>query len=921
MRGFTQRLARTLLILVAGTVTVGACAGGADAAKRTGDLPSIGEIELDYEKFTLENGLTVLMHTDKRYPSVFVNMTYLVGSKDEPEGKTGFAHLYEHLMFKGTENRDGDYFKPLQEAGAFVMNGTTDRDRTNFFAAMPSEALDLALWLESDRMMYLTSTIDEQILADEREVVKNEKRQHEDPWYGKTEQPTNEGIYPQGHPYRHSVIGSMEDLNSASLEDVRDWFRKYYGASNAVLVLSGNVDLDTAREKVTKYFAAVPAGEPLKKQGQWIPQFAANKLETLYLHAPQPVVMRHWVLPRSVDKDTTLMSLVGASLANNDNSPLKKRLIDELKLATSVRARVMPGIVSSEFYLEVEVIDGVDPEEVRRAIDDTLAQYLQAGPDEAILKAAKLRDWMMLVDGLDDPINAGFTLAETYVQAGDPSHFQTELSWIDVATPQEVGAIAERWLSKPYFELTVMPFPEYASATQDADRSSVPEVVMEPSDVEFPETETVELDNGATLVVAEYGDKPIESFEIVFNGGNYAQPGDALGSGELLAELLTKGTRRYSADAFATELDSIAMDPEVHVHEQYGHVQYRILGSNLDRSLELAVDMLANAALTQDEIDKARTRVRSYLESMESEPEIEPLFNRAIYGAGSPAGRVLAINDVAGLSRKDLLAFHQRVISPENLTIYAVGGVDAGTVKRAVNQTFGKWRGSGAPVPEPTVAALPPKPRILLVDKPDAVQSNIMAGHAWPAFDAKQQAMREAANAILGGHFLARLNMNLRVEKGWSYGVNSFIGPNPSGDQYIAVAGSVQTDKTKESMVEIVRELREYVSKRPATPEELEEYKISMIRSIPGTYTNRDSFLQSMQHSALYGLPYDHDGKSISRVEAVALDDVNATARALIRPDKLTWVIVGDLDEIEEDVRSLGYGEVEVWDPFGNRLR
>ena len=422
------------------------------------------QVEIPYELFSLDNGLTVIVHTDHSTPTVFVGMWYAVGSKDEPPGKTGFAHLFEHLMFQGTENREGEYFTPFADAGATGMNGTTSNDRTNYYATVPSGALDMALWMESDRMRNMLGAIDQEVLDEQRGVVQNEKRRSETRPYAEMWDRIREGVYPVGHPYRHAIIGSMDDLDAASVDDVHDWFSTHYGASNAILVLAGDVSLEDARTKVTHYFSAVPAGVPLTYPKKWVPQLAENREEVMYDRVGQTRITRVWALPGLNDKDTSLMYLVNDSLAVNKNSPLRKTLVDDLELATSVSAYAYGRVMSGEYSLTIDLRPGVDPRQVMDVVDQTIADYLESGPDAQIVENAKLGVNMSLLGGLETGAAIGRTLAEGLLYSDDPLFINRELEWLNAATPEELRTIARRWLTRGYYQITVLPFPDYTTA-------------------------------------------------------------------------------------------------------------------------------------------------------------------------------------------------------------------------------------------------------------------------------------------------------------------------------------------------------------------------------------------------------------------------------------------------------------------------
>ena len=889
-------------------------------ASADGDIAN--QVEIQYEKFTLDNGLTVLVHTDHSVPTVFVGMWYGVGSADEPEGKTGFAHLFEHLMFQGTANRDGEFFTPFTKAGATGMNGTTSEDRTNYFATVPTGALDMALWMESDRMTYLLGAVTQEALDEQRGVVQNEKRQRENRPYAGMSDRIREGVYPVGHPYRHSIIGSMEDLDAASLEDVHEWFKKYYGASNVVLVLAGDISLETAKEKVAYYFSEAPGGVELVKPQQWIPTIEHNRIEKMYDKVGQTRITRTWVLPGMNDRDTALMYLVNETLVGNKNAPLYNKLIDDLRIATSVAGYANGRLLSGEYSLTIDVKPGVDPQAVLAVVDEVLAEYLANGPSDEITENAKGGINMYMLGTLENKATIGRFLAEGELYAGDPLAVKQEIAWLNEATTTELQAIANRWLSKNYYQLTVEPFPELISAAPTVDRSVIP-AVTEVADITFPDIQTATLDNGMRIVVAQRGSIPLVDVSIQVDTGNTANPPEAPGTASAAFNLLREGTEKYDANELAAVLDRIAMGPSINAGLERSSFGYRILRSNLDSSLELAAEMLRNPTYPEHELDKFKQQLFAVLATIEKNPSrfAGSLFNRSIYGEESPLGMVWTPQLVEDFSVEELRAFHDNEVAPDNMTVYMIGDISLDEARKSVDNAFGKWRDKAKSARKPVGSAADTRPRVILVHQPDAAQSTIMVGHAIPPFDPEVNTELAFVNDVIGGSFESRINMNLREDKSWSYGARSGIARNASGDQTFAVSTSVQTDKTMESMQEILRELEEYVSTRPATAEEVERVRLNRTRSLPGSYSSNRGFLASIVSSDSYGLPFDYAEGAAERLDAVTLDDVNERARALIRPGELTWVVVGDLGKIEDNVRSLEYGDVEVWDGFGNRLR
>lgn len=880
------------------------------------------QVDIPYELFRLDNGLTVIVHSDPSTPTVFVGMWYAVGSKDEPDGKTGFAHLFEHLMFQGTANREGEYFSPFLDAGATGMNGTTSEDRTNYFATVPAGALDMALWMESDRMTHLLGAVTQEALDEQRGVVQNEKRQREDQPYAQVYQRLKAGLYPPDHPYRHPVIGSMEDLDQASLEDVHEWFETYYGASNVVLVLAGDVTLEQAKEKVAHYFGEAPSGVPLVHPKQWIPDLRENRVEVMYDRVGQTRITRAWALPGMNDRDTSLMYLVNETLVGNKNAPLRKRLVDDLELATNVYGRAYGRVLSGEYILTIDLREGVTPEQVLPVVDEVIAEYLESGPDEKIIENAKLAVNMSMIGALETTSSIGRILAEGYLYSDDPLFINTELEWLNAATADDLEATAGRWLRRGYYQLTVLPFPEYETQSTGVDRSRIPDVSTE-ADIRFPAIESTVLDNGLELVVAEHGGIPIVDVNVRVDTGLTAAPADVPGIANTVFMMLDKGTRRYDANELAAERDAIAMGGNFAAGLEKSSFSYRILEPYLERSLELTEEMLRRPTFPDEELDKLKQQIRGYLATLKKAPSraAGSLFSRAIYGADHPMGAVWTDEYIDQVDRDALAAFHAREIAPDNITIYMIGDITLDEARTAVETAFGGWRARTDTAARPIGAAPDSGPRVILVDQPGAESSTIIAGHAIPPFDPDVSTELALMNDVFGGSFESRLNMNLREDKGWSYGYRSSVQPNYSGDQLFSSRGQVQLDKTAASMQEIRGEFEAFTGAEPATETEVERIKLNLIRSLPGSFSTNRGFLSSIVASDSYGLPFDYAEGRAARIERVSADDVAARARATLDPERLTWVVVGDLEQIEAEVRALDYGDVEVWDAFGNRLR
>ncbi|NND36746.1 MAG: insulinase family protein, partial [Gammaproteobacteria bacterium] len=653
-----------------------------------------------------------------------------------------------------------------------------------------------------------------------------------------------------------------------------------------------------------------------------VPNLIDNREEVMYDRVGQTRITRVWALPGLNDKDTSLMYLVNDALAGNKNSPLQRKLVDELQVATSVYGGAYGRVISGQYSLTINLRPGVDPDRVMAIVDETIEEFLDTGPDAQIVENAKLKVNMYMLGSLETGSSIGRMLAEGFLYSDDPLFINRELEWLNAASPEELRAIAERWLTRGHYQLTVLPFPDYKTAEADVDRSSIPGVTAK-SDITFPDIETRALPNGMQLVVATRGNIPLVDVSFAIDTGSMAAPPDAPGLATFVFGLLDKGTKRYDANELAAARDKIGMDGRFRDGLEQSSFGYRILRSNLLPSLELTADMLRNPTFPDDELSKVKAQIAAYLANIEVAPSraAAGLFDRAIYGGENPMGAVWTPELLQQVDRDRLEAFHRAEIAPDNMTIYMIGDIGIDEASEAVESAFGRWNARSRSAVKAVGKAQEANARVILIDHPGAESSTIVAGHALPPYEADRWTELLLMNTILGGSFESRLNMNLREDKAWSYGYRSRVSTNTSGDMTFRTSGQVQTDKTAASMQEILREIGDYVGARPATATELDRVKLNRTRSLPGSFSTNRGFLGSMIRSASYGLPFDYAEGAPRRIEAVTLDGIESRARQLLEPNKLTWLVVGDLEKIESSVLALEYGDVEVWDAYGNRLR
>ncbi|MFC3051741.1 M16 family metallopeptidase [Kordiimonas pumila] len=889
------------------------------------------EIQLPYEKFELANGLRVIVHEDRKAPIVAVGIWYHVGSKDEPEGKTGFAHLFEHLMFNGSENYNDEYFKPFEAVGATAMNGTTWFDRTNYFENVPTPALEMALWMESDRMGHLVGAIDQAKLDEQRGVVQNEKRQGDNQPYGLVEYRQLEGLFPVGHPYRHSTIGSMDDLNNASLDDVKSWFNQYYGAANTVIVLAGDIDVATAKPLMEKYFGDIAAGPALKQHKAWVPTRLHDTVEEMVdPSAPQVRISRNWAVAPRTTKDAAILNLAADILGGGKNSRLYQALVYNNQLATSISASIQPFELSSMFEIQIDLKEGSDPVEVEALMNAELDKFFASGPTADELKRAKTSLLANTIRGLEQIGGFGgkaTALAQAELYAGDAGFYKKSLDWINMATATEVQTAANDWLGQGFYQLTIKPEPKYATAATVVDRSKGLPAVGEMPDLTFPAIEETTLENGMRVVVANRPTVPVVTMAMQFDAGYAADSGRPLGTASFALAMLDEGTKSKSALEISAEAESLGANLSTGSNLDMSMVNVSALKPNLDASLALAADVVRNPAFDQTEMDRLRQRWIAGIGQEKAQPvqlalrTLPPLLYGTEHSYGVPYTGTGTEASITGLTRDDLVKFHSDWIRPDNATIFMVGDITLDEARAALEKAFGNWQAPAAAIPVKNIgtAAAPEKGRVIIMDKPGSPQSLILAGHLFPSTGDENNLVQEMANDILGGEFTSRVNMNLREDKGWAYGAYTFT-TDARGQRMWLVYAPVQTDKTKESLAELEKEFTAYLTDKPATDAELARIVANRINSMPGQFETAGSVLGSLLSNDRFGRDNDYVPSLKAKYEGLQIDDIKKQALETIKPDSLTWLIVGDRTQIEAGIRDLGLGDIEVWDKNGNRI-
>jgi zinc protease len=890
------------------------------------------EVLIPFERFTLDNGLTVIVHTDRKAPVVAVNLWYHVGSKNEKPGKTGFAHLFEHLMFQGSENYKDEYFKPFEQVGATNMNGTTNFDRTNYFQNVPTTALDLALWMESDRMGHLLGVIDQSRLDEQRGVVQNEKRQGENRPYGRVWEAIFRASFPAGHPYRWTPIGSMEDLNAASLEDVHQWFRDYYGAANAVLVLAGDIDVETARAKADQYFGHIAPGPALTRPGVWTAARTASTRETMYDQVAQTRLYRVWNGPQDGTRDAELLALAAQVLGGGKTSRLYERLVYRDRIADTVSAGHTALEIAGLFGITADVKAGVPHAKVEAAIEEELQRFIAKGPTAEELERARIGMRARFVKGLERIGGFGGkadVLAACEVYEGDPGCYRQSLETLRTATPEEVREAARRWLSQGDHTLEVLPYPAHRAAAASAvDRSTGVPLIAEFPGVAFPAIERHRLSNGLPVVLAHRPGVPVVRVSLLFDAGYAADQGRRPGTASFSMAMLDEGTKSLGALAIADRAESLGADLATGSSLDTSSASVSALAERLDDSVALLADIVRNPAFPPEEIERVRKEWIAAIGREKSSPDAlaSRLLPPLLYGEGHPYAIPFTGSgteaSIAALTRDDLVAFQRDWLRPDNATLIVTGDTTATRVLPVLEKHFGGWQAAGSPRPPKALpeATMPAAPRVFLVDKPGAVQSNILVGQVLASSRAPNRLEMDTMNNVLGGTFTSRINMNLREDKHWSYGARSNL-PDALGGRPWLLSAPVQTDKTVEAIRELQREIAEFVGSRPATGEEITKIRNRDVRALSGRYETNAAVSGAIAEMIIFGWPDDYVRSLKSRLEAQTDEAVRAAARESLDPGQMTWVVIGDLKTIEQPIRALGLGEVRVLDADGRVIR
>jgi predicted Zn-dependent peptidase len=939
---------RTLPLLLAAILLAASPAAARTPAATAGQAPApladlVAKVDIPYEQFTLSNGLRVIVHTDRKAPIVSVNVWYHVGSVDEPVGRSGFAHLFEHIMFRGSEHSRVDHFKPLEEAGGTQFNGTTDFNRTNYFQTVPTPALDLALFLESDRMGWLLPALDEKVLASERDIVLNEKRDGENAPGGLLFPALLAALYPADHPYSIPAIGREPDLRAATVDDAKRWFRTHYGPNNAVLVLAGDVDAQTARPMVERWFGQIPPGPTPARFASPIPARTMPTRQTLTDKVATIRTLRAWPLPGQNTPGLAALEVGLATLGGGNTSLLFDRLVRTERLAVGISASVIGWEGASLAIISAEVRPGVDPALVERRIDELLAQWMAQGPSPDELARVTTRAVGGTIRGLEQVGGfggKGQALAEGAVFANDPADYKRQLAEIAAATTESVRAAAARWLTASDHRVMLVPG-ERNPATVDApqaprsiaraeapapagftpqgtpaDRRAGAPAVGAVTRLHPFKVERARLANGMQVQFVANRSVPVVRVQLALDGGVAADSRAKPGLQRLMLGLLREGTDGalgpLDGPDIARRLERLGASVSASAAIDRTRFGLNALVPNLAPSLALFADIVARPTFPADQLERIRSQVLAGLASEGMEPEALAL--RAapaiLYGPDHPYGQSLSGNGtpegVKAVTRADLGAFHAALLQPDRAHLFVVGDTSLKSILPLLESHFGKLAPGAPPLPILTRPAPPPAPqapgRIILYDRPGAPQAFILAGHPLPITGRDDILAFSLANDVFGGGATSRLWRSLREDKGWSYGASSSASPTLRDMPFLLTA-PVDRAQTGPAIAEIRRLLSEFRQGNPPQPAEVERARAASIRSLPGDFETGSAVLGALERAVLLERPDDYLATLPARIEAVPLDAIRKAP--MPAPDDLAFIVVGDRATIEPQLKAL----------------
>ena len=901
--------------------------------------------EIKYETYTLPNGLKVITHLDHRLPLVAVDLWYHVGPLNERPGRTGFAHLFEHMMFEGSEHvGEKAHIKDVDAAGATGVNGTTDFDRTNYFETMPANQLELALWLESDRMGFLMEGLDRKLLQNQRDVVRNEKRQGEGRPYAAASDAVAHMLYPKDHPYYADVIGSHADVEAARIADVRDFHQQFYTPNNASIAIAGDFDPVKLKALLTKYFGPIPAGPKVDPVTVVTPPITSQRRATVTDTVRLPELTIAWLTPAAYAPDSYSMDAAIFALGQGKTSRLEQALVYKTQVAQRVQCRNRSNKLNGSAECMVIAKPGVKLEDLEKTVWAEIAKLQTDGPTAIELESAKAGRLTRTITGLQTLGGFG-GIADTMNQynqyTGDPGYLPKDIAAEEAVTVASAKAAAVKYLTQNS-AVVVYCVPgkkvssEVPRSPEDTDadvkitnpytpefeaaqswRKTMPKAGP-PVTVHLPVPQTFMLANGLKVYVVPEPSLPILSASLVTRAGGENNSTDKAGLASLTAQVMGEATTTRDLTQLAEAQERIGTRIGVLAGMDSASASMTVLTNHTGEGLDLLADVLQHPAFNDADLDRLR---RQRLIGIQQETDnVQAIATRVapklLYG-DQPYGvsATGTTESITGLTRADVTGFYAAHFGPADSGLVFVGDITVLQARKLAERYFGKWTATtSAPAMVPPPPA-PPATHIVIVDKPGAPQTSLLAvGFGVPANSPDLQTI-SVMNYVLGGGFASRINMNLREVHGYTYGANSQYQSYRMGGNF-AAGGLVRTDITGPAAKELMYEIKRFPT-TPPTEVELTAAKDARVQSLPGLFETDGAIAGSIGGIFLYNRPLDYFATLPAKYRAVTSADVERVAKQDIHPDQLIIVAAGDRAKIEPQLKEADLGSVEVRDING----
>ncbi len=904
------------------------------APQTASDVPKI-----EFEKYTLANGLEVILKEDHRLPIVAVNLWYHVGPANEAAGRTGFAHLFEHLMFQGSKHTPHDsHFQMLEAAGATGINGTTDYDRTNYFETVPSNRLELALWIESDRMGYLLDAIDEKEFANQQDVVRNERRQSvENRPYGNAEEELVHMLYPQNHPYYASVIGSHADIQAAKLEDAREFFKRYYAPNNASVAIVGDFDPASTKKLVEKYFGPLKRGAAVPAINVQTPKITMERRKVVQDRVELPRVYMAWLTPSIYKPGDAEAVIAGDILGGGRASRLYQKLVYEKQIAQNVQAYQQSLLLGSQFQIDATARPGHTAEELEQAINEEIELLRTKPVEQREIEQARNTIETQTIGRLENLNGVANMLNEYNHYLKTPDYLQKDLERIRAVTPATLLAFAREQL-QPSARAVVhavkgtpelgpqVPTPSAPTTAgagsesvnvDEAWRNETPKPGPAKA-LQVPVPETAQLANGLTLILSTRRGLPIVAANLVVKSGSDTNPPDAPGLANFTVSLLDQGTATRSAVQIANQVAQLGATLNANSSMDATFIAARSLKKNFAATLDLAADIALHPSFPAEEIERQRSsRLAQLVQQRENANVLAVrISNLALYGERHPYGYTELGTEasVKGLTRDAMLNFWKQNFVPNNAALVVAGDITMAEFRPVAEKVFGAWQ-RGMPATPSLSAPAATQARILIVDRPGAPQTQLRVATIGAPRSVPEFQPIQVMNTALGGLFSSRINMNLREEHGYTYGAGSGFDFRRGAGPF-AIATGVRTDVTAPAVTEILKEVRG-MADSPMKTEELARAKDARTQSLPAGFQTSQAAAASFAQVFIYSLGLDYYSHVAERVTAVTGDQALAAAKKYLVPERMVIVAVGDRAKIEPELRKLNVAPVEVVTPDG----